>query len=409
MTVYMTKTWGFSSPSGPLQFSLQGWRNRARSLLRPGDLVVIVGTMGDETAPDERGKILGLMEPTTTVVSSLDFDLARGPRDFDEHGNYRWPFGLELHRAWRFTEPRHVLSRFSKRRFSMDSAQGIVPLLPDEAEAILHLPHDPVSLRRPIRATARIEGSEAARRKAAPPPTTTRNGVMHMRRAPAFNLCNGDRGSHDVRFQDWLGIRLETTRKAVQSGGDATDRRRSLSNHPARIMGHRDRSVSHGASSSPQLRRPASRREYRDRLDGFRPAPAGVDRPPHADPPQWLASSWLNRAAAKRSTACRNPLPPVKAISVLGRRADTLPKPSLVSISQPVHGETSFRGTIGVCRLCAPFNPRSNARCPGQCFESGWLRDGVCRKGIGRPKRQARIEGCAPNYPKRRYVGRMEA
>jgi hypothetical protein len=61
MTVYMTKTWGFSSPSGPLQFSLRGWRDRARAELQPGDLVVIVGTMGDETAPEERGKILGLI------------------------------------------------------------------------------------------------------------------------------------------------------------------------------------------------------------------------------------------------------------------------------------------------------------------------------------------------------------
>lgn len=26
VTLYMTKTWGFDSPSGPLQFSMQGWR-----------------------------------------------------------------------------------------------------------------------------------------------------------------------------------------------------------------------------------------------------------------------------------------------------------------------------------------------------------------------------------------------
>lgn len=215
----MTKTWGFSSPSGPLQFSLQGWRNRARGLLRPGDLVVIVGTMGDETEQDERGKILGLMEPTTIVVSSLDFDLARGPRDFDENGNYRWPFGLELHRAWRFTEPRHALSKFSKRRFS------IVPLLPDEAEAILQLPIEPVSLRRPIRATARIEGSEAARRKAAPPPTTTRTGVMHMRRAPAFTYAMAIEGATTPAFKigwafDWKQRERQFNQAAMpQNGG----------------------------------------------------------------------------------------------------------------------------------------------------------------------------------------------
>lgn len=42
--------------------------------------------------------ILGLMEPSTVVVSSLDyFDLdAVREVDRDENGNYRWPFGLEL-------------------------------------------------------------------------------------------------------------------------------------------------------------------------------------------------------------------------------------------------------------------------------------------------------------------------
>lgn len=208
MTVYMTKTWGFGSPSGPLQFSQRGWRDRARGLLRPGDLVVIVGTMGDETHSEERGMILGLMEPTTTIVSSLDYDLARGPRDFDEAGNYRWPFGLELLRAWRFLEPRTALSAISSRRFSMDSAQGIVPLLADEAEAILLLPREPVALLRPARTEARVAGLEAARRRGAPPPTTTRTGIMHMRRAPAFTYAMMIEGASPSSFKigwafDW--------------------------------------------------------------------------------------------------------------------------------------------------------------------------------------------------------------
>src|SRR4051812_7762266 len=106
MTVYMTKTWGFGSPSGPLQFSTNGWRTNARNVLEPGDFVVIVGTRGAETDLHERGRILGLMEPTPHIVSSLDYDLARGPQDYDAVGNYKWPYGLELRHAWRFDEPR---------------------------------------------------------------------------------------------------------------------------------------------------------------------------------------------------------------------------------------------------------------------------------------------------------------
>lgn len=208
MTIYMTKTWGFSTPSGPLQFSQRGWRDRARAMLQPDDLVIIVGTMGEETLPEERGMILGLMEPTTTIVSSLDYDLARGPRDYDEAGNYRWPYGLELRRAWRFSEPRSALTDFSSRRFSMDSAQGIVPLSAGEAESILRLPRELIQLRRPARAEARVSGIEAARRRGSPPPTTTRTGVMHMRRAPAFTYAMAIEGAATPCFKigwsfDW--------------------------------------------------------------------------------------------------------------------------------------------------------------------------------------------------------------
>ncbi len=62
MAVFMTKVWGFEVPAGPLQIGQEGWRDRARDLLRPGDLVVLVGTQGNQTPPDQRGKIIGLME-----------------------------------------------------------------------------------------------------------------------------------------------------------------------------------------------------------------------------------------------------------------------------------------------------------------------------------------------------------
>lgn len=189
MTVYLTKTWGFSVPSGPLQFSRNGWRTRAQGILSPDDLVVIVGTKGDETDEHERGRILGLMEPTTLAVSSLDYDLVRGPQDFDAAGNYKWPFGLELRRAWRFDDPRPLLTDFTARQFNMDSVQGIVVLTEAETAAILGFPRTEIGILGPVAARARVEGVDAARRKAAPPPTTTRTGIMHMRRAPAFTYA----------------------------------------------------------------------------------------------------------------------------------------------------------------------------------------------------------------------------
>ena len=165
MTLYMTKTWGFRTPSGPLQSSTNGWRTNARSTLETGDMVVIVGTKGAETDDDEQGRILGLMEPTRHIVSSLDYDLIRGPQDLDPAGNHKWPFGLELLRAWRFDDPRPLLTDITPRGFHMDSAEGIVRLESSEATSILALPRTEVGLLSAIADRARVEGVDAARCK----------------------------------------------------------------------------------------------------------------------------------------------------------------------------------------------------------------------------------------------------
>ena len=185
MVLYLTKVWGFSDPSGPLSFNSQGARNTARSKLQDGDLVVNVGTLGGETLESERGRVLGIMQPTKEVVSALDFDLNAPAGHFDDAGNYRWPFGLTNLKAWILDEPRPLLVEITARRFYMDAATGIVPLEEAEATRILGYPRREVELLLPTRTLTRLKGFEAARKRGAPPPTTSRTGVMHMRRAPA--------------------------------------------------------------------------------------------------------------------------------------------------------------------------------------------------------------------------------
>lgn len=189
MTVYLKKTWGFSDPCGPLQFSRQGARDNARDALQPGDLVVIVGTKGDETAPEDQGLILGLMEPSRIPVAALDYALAKSENHFDDKGNYRWPFGLELVRAWRFDAPRRPLEELTRRIEGRMGALTVVPLLSEEADAILALPRMEVPLLQPARVAARIHGHGAVGRHTAPPPSTTRSGVMHLRRAKAYTYA----------------------------------------------------------------------------------------------------------------------------------------------------------------------------------------------------------------------------
>jgi hypothetical protein len=201
MTLFMTKVWGFADPCGPLQFSTNGARESARKLLKEGDRVILVGTLDEPTPPDEQGRVLGMMEPTREPVSTLDFDLPKDSWDYDEEGNYKWPFSLHNRRAWIFDQPRPLLKDVSDRRFSMDSAQGIVPLLDSEADEVLMHTHHDITLLPSVRAQARTEGADAARRRNAPPPTTTRSGVMHLRRAPAYTYAMQIEGAKLTAFK----------------------------------------------------------------------------------------------------------------------------------------------------------------------------------------------------------------
>ncbi len=135
--MFLTKVWGWDAPVGPLQFSTSGWRENALNQLQPGDRVVLVGTMGEQTPDDMKGRLLGVMEPSREPVMSLDFDVRARPGDFAD-GEYKWPVGLMNLRAWSLPQ-RPKLNEISVRQFSMDSAQGIVPLNDDETASVLAL------------------------------------------------------------------------------------------------------------------------------------------------------------------------------------------------------------------------------------------------------------------------------
>lgn len=188
MTVFMTKVWGFEEPSTPLQFAEEGWRENTRAKLSEGDLVILVGTQNERTVEEERGRVLGMMEPSTIPVLWTDFRMRTSNEDFND-GKYRWPYGLLNHRAWKFIHP-PSLTEISSRTFHMDSARGIVELTDSEAAKILAYPKKEVELYKSTRTVKRLEGEEAARRHGAPPPTeNVRRSIMQMRRAPAYTYA----------------------------------------------------------------------------------------------------------------------------------------------------------------------------------------------------------------------------
>jgi hypothetical protein len=128
----------------------------------------------------------------------------------------------------------------------MDAAQGIVALLPNEADAILALPRTPSPLLSSFRTTLKVEGEEEARRRAAPPPTTIRTGVMHMRRAPASTyLLELERGrERELGFKigwafDWKARRRGFVQAAMPSIGGLNYRGRRFEIWPTAMAAFR--------------------------------------------------------------------------------------------------------------------------------------------------------------------------
>lgn len=202
MTMFITKVWGFDNPCGPLVFNSPGWRANAVEQLGPGDRVILVGTMGEETAPENHNRVMGMMEPSTEPVAATDFIVPdqSNRRFFREDGSYRWPFGLLNFRAWEF-EPGLFLADVAPREgnvFGSAAAAGIVPLTADEERRVLAHPHVEVPLLTSLRTDTRLFGEDKARRRNAPPPAEgARRGIMHMRKGMAqvywFRLVTDNR------------------------------------------------------------------------------------------------------------------------------------------------------------------------------------------------------------------------
>lgn len=209
----MTKVWGWDAPVGPLQFSTSGWRENALDQLQLGDRVVLVGTMGDQTPAEMKGRLLGVMEPSREPVMSLDFDVRARAGDFVD-GEYKWPVGLMNLRAWSLPD-RPKLNEVSERKFSMDSAQGIVPLNEEEVARVLALEWLEEELLQPTaQAQERMAKKHGAAKRTAPPPTTTRKGVMHMRRAPAYTYAMKIVGARPNAFK--IGWAFDFKQRAQQ-------------------------------------------------------------------------------------------------------------------------------------------------------------------------------------------------
>lgn len=167
--IFASRFWGFSPEVHPaVTFGLDGNRDRLLQLSRSRDLVLFVGTMGPPTEADEQGRLLGLAQFGRIPVDALDLlDRDSLPEHSFKDGQYKWPKALAMLRAWRFDDPRPLLTKVLQRQLAMYATVGVIQLDDIDREAVLQLSAHEVPVRE-SNAAARLTGIQEALRNNRP-------------------------------------------------------------------------------------------------------------------------------------------------------------------------------------------------------------------------------------------------
>lgn len=139
--VFASRFWGFSPETHPVvMFGSDGHRDRLARMAGDEDVVLFVGTTREPTLEHERGRLLGLVQFARTPVETnkLVSKEAMRPEDFS-NGEYKWPKAFPVTRAWRFVEPRPMLTQTLSKQLPMYATIGVVQLNPEDRDIVLNL------------------------------------------------------------------------------------------------------------------------------------------------------------------------------------------------------------------------------------------------------------------------------
>lgn len=141
---YWTKVWG--QPGDPseeaLLFNSLAYRERARNLLNRGDIVVYLTSDSAYADPMFKGRVAGAVEVAGEPVSAHEFGIvSRALKEhFRENGDFRWPYGLTISRAWRVIDNEsndNLIKGHAEK--NMQGAAFVHEMQPDEVARFLSL------------------------------------------------------------------------------------------------------------------------------------------------------------------------------------------------------------------------------------------------------------------------------
>jgi hypothetical protein len=206
--IYATLAWGFAPEHwGAIGFSTESVRNNlADDLRKSAGLVLTMGTMGDETAEPDQGRLLGLHEMATRPVPTQEMvDPDRWADHLAENGGQpKWPFGLPIVSAERFLSPPlrvHLLPRLHDENLHRKLASNYELLTPEETARVLDLPRESVP---EIWASSKASFiTHLLPRPPNGPPPAKGERLLSARSGPAATYCFRLQGSalgHVVRY-----------------------------------------------------------------------------------------------------------------------------------------------------------------------------------------------------------------
>jgi hypothetical protein len=221
MRMFATRVWGFDPARWPLvTFKQEGYRSRFLAQWQPKDTIVFVGTQTEETAPEHRGMLLGMAEVSRNGANTLDVvdPTILRPSHYDANARLRWPVGLGMIQAWRFTLPQKLVPLIG-RQLTYVATAYVEELSLKETGAILALPREPEVVRetpemtRHRRLTAALGtqvGPNAIGLTTGPRPTDWRGTTEHRTDVDAFTYAFqfGTRNIWKIGCAKSVGARL---------------------------------------------------------------------------------------------------------------------------------------------------------------------------------------------------------